>query len=149
MSVKPIPDGYHSVTPYLTVPGIPKLIDFVKQAFGAQQIVRMDGPDGNIVHAEVKIGDSIIMMGEANSNFSPMPGKIHLYIEGVDKVYKRALDAGATSLREPTDQFYGDRMAGVLDKSGNEWWISTHTEDLTPEEMKKRSEEFIKQREKK
>ena len=109
----------------------------------------MDDPNGKVVHAEVKIGDSIVMMGEANNDFKPMPGKIHLYIDGVDAVYKRALDAGAISLREPTDQFYGDRMAGVKDKSGNEWWISTHVEDLSPEEMKKRSEEFMKQREKK
>jgi PhnB protein len=140
MAVKPIPEGYHTVTPYLTVPGVPKLIDFLKQAFDAREIERMMEPDGTIRHAEVRIGDSVVMMGEAEGERQPMPSGIYLYVNDTDTVYKRALQAGATSLMEPADQFYGDRSAGVKDPSGNYWWIATHQEDVPPEELKKRAE---------
>ncbi len=140
MAVKAIPDGYHSVTPYLTVQGVPTLIDFMKQAFEAQEIERMTGPDGRIGHAEVKIGDSIVMMGEAGGQWQPMPGSIYLYVNDVDATYKRALQAGAASTMEPMDQFYGDRSAGVKDPSGNQWWIATHKEDLSREELMKRAQ---------
>ncbi len=145
MAVKPIPDGYHTVTPYLTVQGVPKLIDFLKQAFEAQELERMTQPDGTIGHAEVRIGDSVVMMGEARDEWKPMPSGIYLYVNDTDAVYKRALQAGATSIMEPADQFYGDRSAGVKDSSGNHWWIATHKEDVSPEELKKRAQAAMKQ----
>ena len=144
MAVKPIPDGYHSITPYLTVQGATKLIDFLKQAFEAQEIERLTRPDGAIGHAEVRIGDSIVMMGEAGGEWTPMPGALYLYVNDVDATYKRALQVGAVSTMEPMDQFYGDRSAGVKDPSGNQWWIATHKEDLSPEELAKRAQAAMK-----
>jgi uncharacterized glyoxalase superfamily protein PhnB len=145
MAVKPIPDGYHTVTPYLTVQGAAKLIDFLKQAFGAEETERLLRPDGTIGHAEARIGDSVVMLGDATPEFTPMPAMLHLYVTDVDAVYKRALQAGATSLREPADQFYGDRSAGVKDACGNQWWIATHKEDVPPEELKRRAEAAMRQ----
>jgi len=133
----PVPQGYTTVTPYLCVADAAKLIEFLKQAFGAQLIFKMDGPGGRIMHAEMTIGDSRIMLGQ------PAPGQethamIHLYLPDADAVYARALAAGATSVREPADQFYGDRSAGVRDQFGNQWYIATHVEDVSPEEMERR-----------
>jgi PhnB protein len=145
MAVKPIPEGYHSVTPYLVVREVPKLLDFLKQAFNAQEIMRMPAPDGSIMHAEVRIGDSAIMMGEARGEHKPMPGSIYLYVNDVDATYKRAIQAGATSQMEPANQFYGDRHANVIDPVGNHWFIATHIEDVPPEELAKRAEAFMKQ----
>ena len=145
MAVKPIPEGYHTVTPYLTVQGAAKLVDFLKQAFGAEEIFRTTGPDGTIRHAEVRIGDSVVMMAEPRGEWKPMPGAIYLYVNDTDAAYKRALQAGATSLMEPADQFYGDRSAGVKDPVGNHWWIATHIEDVPPAELAKREEAFMKQ----
>jgi len=144
MAAKPIPDGYHVVTPYLIVRGVPGLIDFMTKAFQAEVLERMETPDGTVMHAEVKIGDSMIMMGEASDKYPPMPAGLYLYVKDTDAVYRRALDAGATSLMEPADQFYGDRNAGVRDSSGNLWWIGTHIEDVPAEEMKKRAQAFMK-----
>jgi PhnB protein len=141
MTVKPIPDGYHSVTPYLIVQGADKLLDFLTRAFGAEETVRMPRPDGSIAHAEVRIGDSVVMLADAGEQWSPMPAGIHLYLEDCDATYLRALEAGATSVQEPADQFYGDRSAGVRDSLGNHWWIATHVEDLSEEEIAKRAEE--------
>ncbi|MGH8937106.1 MAG: VOC family protein [Acidimicrobiia bacterium] len=140
MAVKPIPDGYHSVTPYLIVEGADKLLDFLKRAFSAEETVRMPRPDGSVAHAEVRIGDSIVMLGDAGEQWSPMPGMINLYVEDCDATYLRALEAGATSLQEPEDQFYGDRTAGVRDPVGNHWWIATHVEDLSEEEIAERAQ---------
>ncbi len=140
MAVKPIPEGYHSVTPYLIVPGLAKLIEFMKQAFGAVEIERMEGPGGRIMHAEVRIGDSIIMMGEPMGEWTPMPTMLYLYMNDCDATYKRAIQAGATAAQEPADQFYGDRNAGVKDSSGNLWWLATHKEDVSLEELKRRAE---------
>ena len=140
--VEPIPDGYHSVAPYLMVQGVPGLIDFLREAFGADETLRMPRPDGTIRHAEVRIGNSIVMMGEVSDPSQTMPASIHLYVEDADAAYERALRAGATSLREPTDEFYGDRLGGVRDPVGNQWWIATHREDVPPEEMAKRSPSF-------
>ncbi len=144
MAVKPIPDGYHSLTPYLVVQGVAKLIDFLKQAFEAKEVHRMSRPDGTIMHAEVRIGDSVVMMGEAMGEFKPMPAMIYLYVNDADAVYQRALQAGATSMMEPADQFYGDRNGGVKDPCGNQWWIATHKEDVPPEELAKRAEAAMK-----
>jgi len=133
----PVPADYATVTPYLCVTDAAKLIEFLKQAFDAQLLFKMDGPGGRIMHAEMTIGDSRIMLGQ------PEPGKethamIHLYLPDTDAVYKRALTAGGTSVREPADQFYGDRSAGVRDQFGNQWFIATHIEDVSEEEMKRR-----------
>jgi uncharacterized glyoxalase superfamily protein PhnB len=145
MAVKAIPEGYHTITPYLVVQGAPKLIEFLKQAFEAQERERITQPNGTIGHAEVKIGDSVVMMSEASDQWKPMPTGIYLYVNDSDAVYKRALQAGATSIMEPANQFYGDRSAGVRDPSGNHWWIATHQEDVPPEELKKRAEAAMQQ----
>jgi len=137
--VRTMPQGFHTVTPYLIVEGAARLIDFLTSAFGAKEIERMSRPDGKIAHAEVKIGDSVIMMGDAGGQWKPMPGSVYLYVKDTDAAYKRALQAGATSLMEPADQFYGDRNAGVRDPLGDIWWIATHKEDVSPEEIMKRA----------
>ena len=136
--VKPIPDGYHSLTPIVTVEGATRLIDFLKQVFDAKEEEVYKGPDGRVIHAELTIGDSILMMSDANPEFPARPAMINVYVEDVDAAYKRALKAGATSLREPSNHFYGDRTGGVKDSHGNQWWIATHVEDVSPEELEKR-----------
>lgn len=141
MAVKPIPEGYHTVTPYLVVQGAASLIEFLKQAFEAKEIRQTLHPEGSILNAEVKIGDSIVMISEARGEFQPMPSSIYLYVENTDTTYQRALQAGGISMMEPEDEFYGDRNAGVKDPSGNHWWIATHQEDVSPEEMEKRMKE--------
>lgn len=143
--VKPVPEGYHTLTPHLIVQGAPKLLDFLKQAFDAKEKYSLTGPNGAIMHAEVKIGDSMVMIGEAMGEWKAMPASIALYTDNADALYKRALEAGATSIREPADQFYGDRSGGVKDPAGNHWWIATHIEDVSPDELRKRAEEWIKQ----
>ncbi len=140
MAVKPIPEGYHTVTPYLTVQGVAKLLDFVKRAFGAEELARMPAPGGGIAHAEVRIGDSIVMMGEPMDASQQMPASLYVYMPAVDAVYKRAIEAGATSVQEPTNQFYGDRRADVKDPCGNMWYIATRVEDVSPEEMAHRQQ---------
>jgi len=140
-----IPEGHNSVSPYLIVPGAGKLIDFAKATFDAKELHRSARPDGTVQHAEVRIGDSIVMIAEATPDFRPTPGVIHVYVNDVDATYKRALQAGATSMREPAHQFYGDRNAGVKDAFGNQWWIATHTEDVSPEEMARREKATSKQ----
>src|SRR5688572_312099 len=141
--VKPIPDGYHALTPYLIVEGVPRLLEFLERAFGAEETHRTAMPDGTVVHAEVRIDGSPLMMGEARGEFRPMPGSIYFYTRDADAAYRRALDAGAVSLMEPADQFHGDRFGGVKDPAGNHWWIATHIEDVSPEEMARREKEFI------
>jgi uncharacterized glyoxalase superfamily protein PhnB len=138
-SVQAIPNGSHSITPYLVVEGVPKLIEFLKQAFGAQELGRMARPDGGVMHAEVKVGDSKLMMGEPMGDWKAKPCSLYLYVEDVDAVYQRAIQAGGTSVSEPADQFYGDRTGGVIDPSGNYWGIATHVEDVSHEEMAKRA----------
>jgi PhnB protein len=147
MAVKPIPDGYHTVTPYLVASDAAALIDFVKRAFDAQVVVDMRHPDGTPMHAEVEIGDSRIMLGQANAQHKAMPCGIYLYVPDTDATYKKALAAGGASTMEPANQFYGDRNAGVRDQNGNMWWIGTHVEDVPPEELKRRSAEEIRRRE--
>ena len=135
---EPIPEGHHSLTPIVTVDGATRLIDFLKQVFDAREKEVYKGPDGRVIHAELMIGDSILMMNDANLEFPARPAMINVYIEDVDAVYNRALKAGATSLRAPSDQFYGDRTAGVKDAHGNQWWIATHVEDVSQEELERR-----------
>jgi PhnB protein len=137
--VKPIPDGYHTVIPYLVVPGVAQVIDFAKQAFGATEVYVFKRPDGTVQHAEIKIGDSTVMMGEGGPGGKHFPAMLYLYMENVDAVYQRAVQAGGKSIREPADQIYGDRVGAVEDAGGNQWWISTHVEDVTSEEIERRA----------
>jgi PhnB protein len=138
MAVKPIPEGYHTVTPYLVVEGAAGLIDFLKQAFDAEEVFRMPGKDGTVGHAEVRIGNSMIMLADAADGYAARPSMICLYVEDADATYQRAIAAGATSVKELADQFYGDRSGAVTEASGMQWWISTHIEDVAPEELAKR-----------
>jgi PhnB protein len=144
---KPIPDGYHSVTPYLIVKGAAQAIEFYKKAFGATELMRMPQPGGKIGHAEIKICDSPIMLADESpemgaripQSFGGSPVSILLYVEDVDTIFSQAVAAGAKVQRPVTDQFYGDRMGGIEDPFGHLWYISTHTEDVSPEEMRKRA----------
>jgi uncharacterized glyoxalase superfamily protein PhnB len=146
MPVKAIPDGYHAVTPYLIARDAAKTIEFAKKAFGAEYAFEpMKRPDGKIMHAELKIGDSRVMISDATQEHPAMPCMLHLYVPDVDAVYKRAVGAGGTSVTELADQFYGDRSGGVKDPSGNFWHIATHKEDVAPSELKKRAEAHLKQ----
>lgn len=139
MAVKPVPDGYHTVTPYIVAKGVPDLLEFLKRAFRAEETERCKDPDGSVAHAEVRIGDSVVMMGEARGPHAPMPACLYLYVPDTDAVYRGAIAAGAESIQEPADQFYGDRCAGVKDRFGNQWWIGTRVEDLTKEEIERRA----------
>lgn len=138
MPVNPIPKEYHTVTPYLVVKDVSGLLDFLQKAFKGEVTTHMDSPDGGIMHAEVKIGDSTVMMGQSDENYPPMPAMLYLYVENVDEVYQSALKAGAESVQAPEDQFYGDRTANVRDPFGNMWDIATHVEDVSPDELERR-----------
>jgi PhnB protein len=137
MKVKTIPAGYHTVTPYLTVLGAAELIEFLKEAFAAREKERFTQPDGTIGHAEVIVGDSVIMLGEPKQDCKPMAGAFYLYVEEVDAVYQRALAAGATSTMAPADQFWGDRTATVHDRFGNIWHVATRVEKVSSEELER------------
>jgi PhnB protein len=147
MAVQPVPEGYHTVTPYLTVDDAAAAIEFYEKAFGAKERVRMDTPDGKVGHAELEIGDSLVMLSDALPQFTARPPKelggttasVFLYVEDVDAVTKQAVDAGATVTTEVADQFWGDRFGAVTDPFGHLWSISTHVEDVPPEEMAERA----------
>jgi PhnB protein len=128
--VKYMPDGYRTVTPYLIVSGLPKVIDFVTKVFGAREKFRSMKPDGTVGHAEYWIGDSVVMVAESSDDWKPIPGSIHLYVPDVDEAYRRALAAGGKALGKPEDKPYGDRNVGIVDPGGNTWWVSTHVEDV-------------------
>ena len=136
--IKPIPEGYHTITPYLVVPDAARQIEFLKHAFGGIETFRHMRPDGAIGHVEMRIGDSMVMLGEAGGEWKPTPCSIYVYVEDVDAVYKRAVQAGGKSQSEPKNQIYGDRNCGVVDPAGNSWWIATHVEDVSAEEMTRR-----------
>ena len=146
MSVKAIPDGYYSLTPYLVCKGAAKAIEFYARAFGAQETVRMPGPHGSIMHAEVKIGNSMLMLSDENKERGQLSPEsiggsacsIMLYADDVDQVFNRAVAAGAKAEMPPADMFWGDRMGNIVDPFGHKWAIATHKEDVSPEEMKKR-----------
>jgi len=152
MAVKPIPDGYHTVTPYLICKGAAQALDFYKHAFGAKEELRMAGPDGSVSHAEITIGDSRLMLGEEHpamgarspATIGGSGTGIMLYVEDVDKMFQNALKAGATQTQPVQDKFYGDRMGTLTDPFGHVWHIATHIEDVSPEEMSRRHEEFAK-----
>lgn len=138
MAVKPIPDGFHTVVPYLTVSEAGPLIDFIEKAFDAKVTYCMKDENGNVRHAEAKIGDSMIMIGQASNEWKSRPGMFVLYVSDCDALYRRALQAGAKVIRNMADQPYGDRSGGVEDSQGNQWWISTHVEDVSPQEVERR-----------
>jgi len=145
--VKPIPEGYHSVTPYLIIKNAADAIEFYKKAFGATELFRIDQPDGKIGHAEIKIGDSPIMLSDefptmghrSPQSLGGSPVSIMLYVEDVDAVVNRATTAGAKLDRPVEDKFYGDRAGSLTDPFGHIWHIGTHKEDVSPEEMEKRA----------
>jgi uncharacterized glyoxalase superfamily protein PhnB len=136
--VKAVPDGYHTLTPYLTVPDGEAMLHFLQSVFGAKLMERLNDSSGTLKHAELLLGDSKIMVGQASEQYKPRPQTLYVYLPDVDATYKRAMSAGATSLQEVTDQFYGDRTGGFEDTAGNWWYIATHTEDITMEEMQRR-----------
>jgi PhnB protein len=147
MSVKPIPEGYHSVTPYLIIRGATAAIDFYKKAFGAIELFRFPAPEGKIGHAEIKIGDSPIMLADefpdmgykAPQTLGGSPVSIMIYVDDVDATFDRAVDAGATLKDAVSDKFYGDRMGTVVDPFGHVWHVATHKEDVSAEEMQRRA----------
>ena len=150
MNVKAIPDGYHSLTPYMGIDKAGEAIEFYKKAFGATQVMRLDMPDGRVGHAELRIGDSSLMLGTPcdqmalrNPDEHTSIG-LHLYVEDVDAQFQRAVDAGATVVSEPKDQFYGDRSASVKDPFGHLWFLATHKEDLTVEQIRQRAVKMFK-----
>jgi PhnB protein len=153
MAAKPIPDGYHSVTPYLIVRNAARALDYYKQAFGATELVRMNAPEGKIGHAEVRIGDSVVMLADefpgwgakSPEAYGGSPVHLMIYVEDCDAVFNRALAAGGKEIRPLKDQFYGDRSGTLDDPYGHQWTIATHKEDLSPEEMQQRSEAAMKE----
>lgn len=153
MPVQPVPEGYHTLTAYLAVDDAAAAIDFYGRAFGAKERVRMAGPGDSVMHAELEIGDSLLMLSDPFPQASTKPPKelggtsasIFMYVEDIDSMYKQAIDAGASSLMEPDDMFWGDRFGSVQDPFGHSWTIATHVEDVSPEEMEKRSEAFMAQ----
>lgn len=138
MATKYKSDRYSDVTPYLIVADAVRLLEFLKATFGSTEIEMMEGDAGQIMHAEVRVGDSIIMMSQASDQFPAMPVMLYVYVTDCDATYKKAIAAGGTSTREPANQFYGDRSCAVKDHSGNLWCIATHVEDVTPEEIVRR-----------
>jgi len=145
--VKPIPDGYHTLTPYLTVRNAAAALDFYKRAFGADETFRVGSPDGKIGHAEIRIGNSAIMLSDefpemgaqSPESIGGSPVMLHLYVENVDALVDRAVKAGGKLERPVADQFYGDRGGMITDPFGHKWWIATHVEDVPPEELERRS----------
>lgn len=153
MAVKPIPDGYHTVTPYIIVKGARQALDFYQKALGASVRMCMDGPGGAVAHAELEIGGSPIMLGEENPHWGAVspttlggtPTGICLYVTDCDALFTQAVAAGASVVKPLADQFYGDRSGTVLDPFGHKWTIATHIEDVPPDEMKRRMDEVMKQ----
>ena len=143
MATKFIPEGYPQVSPYLIVDEPAALIQFITDVFGGKETRRHEDDKGRIGHAEVRIGDSVIMMGGATEKWPAAPAAMYVYVEDTDAAYQRGLAAGATSLQEPADQFYGDRTAGVRDRFGNQWFIGTHIEAMSEEEMTRRNEKYM------
>lgn len=137
--INPIPDGFHRVTPYLVCDDVSKLLDFVARAFYAEVKEKMEVPSGTVMHADVLIGDSHVMMGQACEGNPAMPSMLYLYVEDCDAAFQKAIGAGAESIQEPADQFYGDRSGGVRDPLGNQWWFGTRIENVPPEELARRA----------
>jgi len=145
-NVKPIPEGYHSITPYLFIKGAAAAIEFYKSVFGATERMRMPGPDGRIMHAELKIGDSVVMLSDENPQMGALSPQtiggtgsgVNVYVADVDAATQKAVDLGAQLVRPVKDQFYGDRSGSIIDPFGHLWSVATHVEDVAPEEMQRR-----------
>jgi uncharacterized glyoxalase superfamily protein PhnB len=138
MAVKPVPDTYSTVTPYLVVTDAAKLVDFMKRAFGAREVHLMKMSTGDIAHGDLVVGDSHIMLGQAHGPWPAQTTSLYVYLPDCDAAYKQALAAGGTSVQEPQTQFYGDRHGAVKDPCGNTWWIATHVEDVPAADLEKR-----------
>src|SRR5216117_855393 len=133
------PEGFHTVNPYLVVKGAAGVLEFLTKAFGAKEVGEpFKGPDGRIMHSVIRIGDSMVEVSDAPAD--PMPTNLHIYVDDVDDIYRRAIAAGGASMREPETTFYGDRSAGVKDPGGNSWWLACHVEDVSTEEIVRRAE---------
>jgi len=151
--IQAIPKGYHTVTPSLTVAGAARAIDFYKKAFGAEEIMRFPGPDGKLMHAEIRIGDSVVMLGDempdhgakGPKSFGGTSVGFFIYGENVDAAWKRAVDAGGKEVMPLADQFWGDRAGCIEDPFGHRWWLGQHVKDLTPDEIRKNAEAFFSQ----
>jgi PhnB protein len=144
MTTAPIPEGYHTVTPYLVVAHAAALIEFAQKAFAATEVHRVKRPDGTVAHAEIKIGDSRVMLADASGQWKAMPSALFLYFADCDAMFQSAVAAGATPMMQPADQHHGDRMGGVLDTNGNFWWLATRRENLAPEELQRRADAQFK-----
>jgi PhnB protein len=152
MAVQPIPAGYHSVTPYITVRGAAKALEFYKKAFGAVETMRFDGPGGTIGHAEIRIGDSPLMLSDewpemgarSPESLGGSTGGFCIYVADCDALFNQAIAAGATVMKPLENQFYGDRSGTVIDPFGHKWTFATHIEDVSPEEMRRRHDDLMK-----
>jgi PhnB protein len=138
MTAKPVPEGYHTVTPWIISHDTARLIEYVTEAFDAEEIARLVGEDGTIGHAEVRIGNSMVLMFDAMPDWPPTPAFLRLYVQDADAVHRQAVAAGGTSVTEVTHLFFGDRVGRVRDPLGNLWWIQTHLEDVSPQEIERR-----------
>lgn len=146
-NVKPVPDGHRTVTPYLAIKDAARALEFYERGFGATETYRLTLPDGRVGHAEMRLGDSVVMLadefpefgGKAPTTLGGSPVSIHLYVEDVDGFFKRALAAGARELKPVADMFYGDRSGQLQDPFGHLWWVATHKEDVPPDELQKRA----------
>jgi len=138
MAVQAIPTGFHTLTPYVVASGAAALIEFLKRGMGAEVMHLSSHADGSVMHATIKIGDSMLMLSDGRGGWPARPTDFYLYVTSVDEWYARAMGAGATSIKPPTNEFYGDRVGGVTDGSGNRWWFATHVEDVSEEEMRRR-----------
>jgi PhnB protein len=144
MTVKSIPDGYHTLTPFITAEDASGLLQFIETAFEGKVRFRMDAPGGKIGHAEIEVGDSVIMVADPDERDTTAKAMLHLYVDDVDSVFQHAVAAGGTAESAPETHFYGDRSGTIRDGWGNRWYISTHVEDVTPEEMTKRMAELAR-----
>ena len=141
-----VPNGFHTVTPFILVKGADRVIDFLQRAFGASEIYRLKHEDGSVWHSQIKIGDSMIMLGDVQDKQPSMASSIYLYLPDADTAYQNALKAGGTSIMPPEDQFYGDRSGGVRDPIGNMWWTGTHIEDVSHDELDRRAAKELQKR---
>jgi uncharacterized glyoxalase superfamily protein PhnB len=148
-SVRAVPEGYHTVTPYLIVDDAKGLIEFIKNAFDGKLTFQMDRDDNKIMHATVSIGDSTVMISDTMEGMEAQTSMLYLYLENVDSVFRKAVQAKATTVHEPKTEFYGDRAGAVKDPWGNVWWMATHVEDVDQKELERRAEKVMKERKEK